>query len=165
MADQSKKEPMIGKENRPSPIDYDAPLSGMKVRDLLGVLSAHSSEQVKAFPEQFKPEHFKPEFYKPETFKPEQFKPEHFKPEFYKPETFKPEQFKPEHFKPEFYKPETFKPEHLKPEYVKPEAFKELLKPEFSKPVEKEFPSDPGDIIQQVAERVVNVLKERGFVK
>jgi|SRR5580765_632389 hypothetical protein len=145
MADQSKKEPMIGKENRPSPIDYDAPLSGMKVRDLLGVLSAHSSEQVKAFPEQFKPEHFKPEFYKPETFKPEQFKPEHFKPEF--------------------YKPETFKPEHLKPEYVKPEAFKELLKPEFSKPVEKEFPSDPGDIIQQVAERVVNVLKERGFVK
>jgi hypothetical protein len=140
MADQSKKEPMIGKENRPSPIDYDAPLSGMKVRDLLGVLSAHSSEQVKAFPEQFKPEHFKPEFYKPETFKPEQFKPE-------------------------FYKPETFKPEHLKPEYVKPEAFKELLKPEFSKPVEKEFPSDPGDIIQQVAERVVNVLKERGFVK
>src|SRR5580765_1518052 len=94
MADQSKKEPMIGKENRPSPIDYDAPLSGMKVRDLLGVLSAHSSEQVKAFPEQFKPEHFKPEFYKPETFKPEHLKPEHFKPEVYK-ELLKPEFSKP----------------------------------------------------------------------
>jgi hypothetical protein len=129
MADQPKKEPMIGKENRPTPIDYDAPLSGMKVRDLLGVLSAHSSEQLKNYPEYFKPE-----------------------------------QLKPEHLKPEFYKPESLKPEHYKPEYFKPEIFKEFQKPEAFKPPEG-FKPDPTDLIQQVAERVVGVLKERGLVK
>jgi hypothetical protein len=72
MAEQ--KEPMIGKSSRPTPIDYDAPLSGMKVRDLLGVLSAHSSANL----EFYKPEYYKPDFYK-----------EHFKPEIYKPDYLK----------------------------------------------------------------------------
>ncbi len=76
MAEQ--KEPMIGKSSRPTPIDYDAPLTGMKVRDLLGVLSAHSNEQGKANLEFYKPEYYKPDFYK-----------EHFKPEIYKPDYFK----------------------------------------------------------------------------
>ena len=84
-----RREPMIGKENRPSAIDYNAPVAGMKVGDLLGVVGAHLSEQVKAFPEFWKPEYFKPEFWKPEFFKPEFFKPEVFKPPVEK--EFKPE--------------------------------------------------------------------------
>jgi hypothetical protein len=80
------KEPMIGKSSRPSPIDYDAPLTGMKVRDLLGVLSAHTNEQIKT--ERIKPEHYKPEYFKPDYYKPEYFK------EFYKPEFIKPDYFK-----------------------------------------------------------------------
>jgi hypothetical protein len=71
-----KKEPMIGKENRPTAIDYDAPLAGMKVRDLLQILSAHHAEQAKAhYLEFYKPEYWKPEYWKPEVGKvPETFK-------------------------------------------------------------------------------------------
>jgi hypothetical protein len=74
MPDQ-KKEPMIGKSSRPTAIDYDAPLSSMKVGDLIGVLSAHA-EQAKAHPEYYKPEAYKPDFYKPEYYKPELYKPD-----------------------------------------------------------------------------------------
>ncbi len=74
MADQ-KKEPMIGKSSRPTAIDYDAPLSSMKVGDLLGVLSAHAA----ANREYFKPEIYKPEYYKPEYYKPELYKPDYAK--------------------------------------------------------------------------------------
>lgn len=80
MAEQ--KEPMIGKESRPSAIDYNAPVSGLKVGELLGALTPHFLE-----------------FYKPEFWKPEYFKPEFWKPEFWKPEVFKPpveKEFKPE---------------------------------------------------------------------
>jgi hypothetical protein len=83
---ESKKEPMIDKSNRPSPIDYDAPLAGMKLRDLISALSTHASVQITSHYEFFKPEHVKPEFYKPEAYKPEYFKPDYFKPEFVKPD-------------------------------------------------------------------------------
>jgi hypothetical protein len=111
------KEPMIGKSSRPSPIDYDAPLSGMKVKDLLGVLSAHAATN-----EQLKPEHVKPDL----------FKPEHYKPEYYKPDFYKPEYFK------EFYKPE----------FTKPDLF-------------KGGGGSPGDPVEQLAERVAEVLKNK----
>jgi hypothetical protein len=106
-----KKEPMIGKSSRPTAIDYDAPLSGMKVRDLLGVLGAHAGEQAKA--------HY--EFYKPEFFK---------------------EFFKPEYFKPELYKPEQAK------------EYKETIK-------EKEFTSPTGDPVEDLANRVAEILKNK----
>jgi hypothetical protein len=76
---EQKKEPMIGKSSRPTAIDYDAPLAGMKVRDLLGILSAHSNEQAKTHYEFYKPEYFKPDFYKPESYKPELYKPDQAK--------------------------------------------------------------------------------------
>jgi hypothetical protein len=76
MADQ--KEPMIGKSSRPTPIDYDAPLSGMKVKDLLGILGAHSAEQGKTHYEYYKPEYYKPDFFK-EYWKPELYKPDQLK--------------------------------------------------------------------------------------
>lgn len=101
MAD--KKEPMIGQENRPTAIDYDAPIANFKLRDLHAVIYAHLSEKevLKVEKEVHKPEK--------ELFKPEK--------EFHKPEK---ELFKPEK---EFYKPEHFKPEKeiLKPELTKPE--------------------------------------------
>jgi hypothetical protein len=106
------KEPMIGKSSRPTPIDYDAPVANMKVKDLLGILSAHAGEQLKTLPE-----HYKPEFYKPEYYKPDYFKPEYFK---------------------EFYKPE----------FLKPDYFKGSL-------------GDPGDPIEQFAQRVAEVLKSK----
>jgi len=109
---EQKKEPMIGKSSRPSAIDYDAPLAGMKVRDLLGILSAHSSEQARA----------------------------HY--EFYKPEYFKPDYYKPEYYKPEFYKPDQIK------------EFKEGIK-------EKEFVGGAGDPVEELANRVAEVLKNR----
>ena len=101
------KEPMIGKSSRPTPIDYDAPVGNMKVKDLLGILSAHGGEQLKTVPE-----HFKPEYYKPDYFKPEHFK--------------------------EFYKPEFLKPDYF-----------------------KGGPGDPGDPIEQFAQRVAEVLKNK----
>jgi hypothetical protein len=109
MAEQ--KEPMIGKSSRPTAIDYDAPLSGMKVRDLLGILSAHSGEQAKSHHEFYKPEFYKPDFYK-------------------------------EYFKPELYKPDLLK-EH-----------KETIK-------EKEFTGPTGDPIEQIANRIAEVLKNK----
>jgi hypothetical protein len=90
----NKKEPMIGKEDRPASaasaaIDLDTSLSQLKVRDLASLF---------------------PEYFKPEVLKPEHFKPEHFKPEHFKPEQLKPEQIKPELLKPEIWK-ELAKPE------------------------------------------------------
>lgn len=49
MAEQ--KEPMIGKQSRPSAIDYNAPVAGMKLGDVVGAVGAHLSEQTKMFPE------------------------------------------------------------------------------------------------------------------
>jgi hypothetical protein len=72
-----KKEPMIGKASRPTAIDYEASVSGLKVGELISILGAHA-EQAKAHPEYVKPEHFK-EVYKPEYYKPEYFKPDVFK--------------------------------------------------------------------------------------
>ena len=87
-----------------------------------------------------------------EILKPEQLKPEHWKPEQLKPERFKPEHWKPEQFKPERFKPEQFKPE------------KEMLKPEkeYSKP---EKPFDVPDLVDQIAQRVVEVLVERELIR
>jgi len=62
-----KKEPMISQTDRPTAIDYDAPITNFKVRDLMAIV--HSQ-----FREYFKPEYFK-EYFKPEYFK-EAFKPE-----------------------------------------------------------------------------------------
>jgi hypothetical protein len=75
MAEQ-KKEPMIGKSSRPTAIDYDAPVAGLKVGELIGILSAHAAEHAKAHREYYKPEIYKPEFYKPEYYKPELYKPD-----------------------------------------------------------------------------------------
>ena len=80
---------MIGKESRPTAIDYDASLAGMKVRDLLEVLSAHNAEQAKSSSLEF----FKPEFWKPECWKPEYWKPETFKEQ---KESVKEKQFRPD---------------------------------------------------------------------
>ena len=89
-----QKEPMIGKENRPSAIDYNAPVSGMKLGDVVSAVGTHLSEQLKSFPEHIKPELYKPEYWKPEFWKPEFWKPEYFKPEAFKPPVEK--EFKPE---------------------------------------------------------------------
>jgi hypothetical protein len=107
MAD--KKEPMIGRESRPTAMDFDAPISNFKLRDLYAVIHGHFTEKeiVKVEKEHFKPEKEK-EYFKPEK---ELFKP---------PELLKPERLKPEYFKPE--------KELLKPE-------KELSKPE--KPIDE----------------------------
>lgn len=123
MADDDK-EPMIGKDSRPSSIDEDLPIADWRYRDLVAVI--HSEIEV-----------IKPEWHKPEHWKPEHIKPERIKPERIKPEGLKPEQLKPERFKPE--------KEVLKPE-------KELSKPPF----------EIEDLADQVAERVVRLLKERG---
>jgi hypothetical protein len=102
-----KKEPMIGKESRPTAIDYDAPISDWKVRDLVAVLNSQM-ERLKytPIPEELKPE-LKPEWYKPERLKPEIIKGEK---ELVKPEK---ELLKPEK--------EILKPEQLKPELLKVE--------------------------------------------
>jgi len=65
-----KKEPMISQTDRPTAIDYDAPITNFKVRDLMAIV--HSQ-----FREYLKPEYFKPEYFK-EYFKPEKeiIKPE-----------------------------------------------------------------------------------------
>ncbi len=130
-----KKEPMIGQQNRPTAIDYDAPIANFKLRDLYAVIHSqlHTEKEIL----KVEKEHFKPEKEK-EYFKPEK---EYFKSEKEK-EYFKPEKEK-EHFKPE--------KELLKPE-------KEALKPETSKPF------DPS-VIEHIADRVIERLKSQGVLK
>ena len=94
MASDKRKEPMIGKGDRPGQADLDRKVGDMTLRDLVSVLGAGG---------------IGPETIKPERIKPETFKPEHYKPEWWKPEWIKPEAFKPELFK-EFIKPELTKP-------------------------------------------------------
>jgi hypothetical protein len=142
-----KKETMISQANRPSAIDYDAPISSFKLRDLVSIVNSQMLELVKYTPQ---PEHSKPEHYKPEHVKPEKeiFKTEK---EFRKPEK---ELLKAEK---ELIKPEK---EILKPE-------KERFKPELSKP-EKEWgvPGfEPDPVVNQIAVRVVELLKEQGLVR
>jgi len=132
-----KKEPMIGQQNRPTAIDYDAPIANFKLRDLYAVISSHLHTEKEIL--KVEKEHFKPEKEK-EYFKPEKEK-----------EYFKSEKEK-EHFKPEKEK-EYFKPEK---ELLKPE--KEALKPETSKPF------DPS-VIEQIADRVIDRLKSQGVLK
>jgi hypothetical protein len=96
MADE-KKEPVIGKSDRPGAVDLEARLSDLKLRDLVTALGSQAqlTERIKpelSKPELSKPEHIK-EWWKPELFK-ENFKPEVFKPELIK-EANKPE-FKPD---------------------------------------------------------------------
>jgi hypothetical protein len=101
-----KKQPMISQSQRPSPIDFEQPLSNLKAGDL------HTMMQTVLLPEIQKNEkvveHVKPEQFKPENFKVEkvveQLKPENFKVEKVV------EQLKPESFKPEGAKPEGGKP-------------------------------------------------------
>jgi len=129
---KAKKEPMIGRKDRPTAIDYNAKISDWKVKDLLAVVSAQVLEQLKYTPF---PEYIKPERAKPEVFKPEK---ELRKPE---KEIVKPEK---ERLKPE---KEIFKPE------------KEWIKPELSKP-EKEL--EISDLVERVAIRVVELLRKKG---
>jgi hypothetical protein len=106
MTDKNK-EPMIGQENRPSAIDFDTPVSQLKLRDLVNAVQGTIIE------EKFKPEK---ELIKGERIKEliskEQFKPEK---EFFKPEKefFKPEK---ELLKGDVIKEFAAKPPELKPE-------------------------------------------------
>jgi len=75
-----QKEPMISREDRPTAIDYDAPIAEWRIRDLMAVLDARIAELIKPEKEALKPP--EKEFLKP----PEK---EYFKPpekEFLKPE-------------------------------------------------------------------------------
>ena len=79
------KDPMISRDQRPTAVDFDVPISDFKLRDLVSVIQAQihpEKEFAKGEKELHKPEkeHFKPEkeFRKPEHFKPEK--------EFLKPE-------------------------------------------------------------------------------
>jgi hypothetical protein len=103
MASDKRKEPMIGKGDRPGQADLDRRVGDMTVRDLVSVLGGSGIG--------------------PETIKPERIKPEHFKPEHYKPEWWKPEWIKPEAFKPEIFK------EFAKPELTKPIEIDDLFDP------------------------------------
>jgi hypothetical protein len=175
-----KKEPMISSENRPTAIDFEAPVSQLKVRELLALVpwaeyfkveKEITKELHKVEKEAIKPETHKPaptflEANKAETVKPETFKPEIHKPEIHKPEIFKPEITKPEISKPEFSKPEFSKVEkEVIKEGFKPEKeiFKELLKPEGLKG-EKELKPE-GDPIEQIADRVIQKLREQNVIK
>ena len=141
------KGPMIDKESRPSPIDYEASIHDWKVRDLLAVVRA-DAERMKQEPELIKPEWQKPEHLKPERFKPEQFKPEHFKPERFKPEQLKPEQLKPEK-------------EGLKPEKeVKPDWDQE-----FEVLVDQLSTRLSAKLGDQIANQVVDVLRKQGVIR
>ena len=120
------KEPMIGRENRPTAIDWDMPVSGLKLRDLMSVVNAQISPELL----KTEKEHFKPE---KELLKGEKEK-EFFKPEKEK-EILKSEKEK-EHFKPE--------KEALKPE-------KEAFKPELSKPID---PTTIEQIVTAVMDRL-----------
>jgi hypothetical protein len=175
-----KKEPMISSENRPTAIDFEAPVSQLKVRELLTLVPW--GEYFKVEKEIAKELHkVEKEHFKPETHKPPAPFLEISKPEISKPETSKPETAKPETLKPEILKPEILKPEILKPELVKPETFKvekevskegfkaekeiikELLKPEGLKG-EKELKPE-GDPIEQIADRVIQKLREQNVIK
>lgn len=147
-----KKQPMIGQADRPTAIDYDAPITSFKLRDLVAVVNSQMLEYLKYTPQ--------PEYLKPEIFKPEHIKPEHIKPE---KEIFKSEK--------ELRKPEKellkAEKELVKPEkeLLKPE--KERFKPELSKP-EKEWEiPDPeiGRLVELIAIRVVEMLKKQGIGK
>ena len=150
MADDDKKEPMIGQDQRPGQVDLDRSVGDMTLRDLVTALGGLQTQ----FPEVLKPERLKPEQLKPEQLKPEQLKPEQIKPEQIKPEQIKPEQIKPEHFK------EWGKPEWIKPETFKPESFKEFSKPELSKPIDIDQIFDPvldalsADQLKQLGEKI-----------
>lgn len=144
-----KKETMINQANRPSAIDYDAPITSFKLRDVISIVNSQMLEVLKYTPQ---PEHSKPELIKPENFKPEQVKPEK--------EIFKSEK--------EFRKPEKellkAEKELVKPEkeLLKPE--KERFKPELSKP-EKEWDIPGFDVdilVDRIALRVVELLKKQG---
>jgi len=100
---EKKKEPLISKESRPTAIDYDAPISDWKIRDLMAILDSRIVDHLKYTPI--------PEDLKPERWKPEQLKPEK--------ESLKPEK--------ELSKPEK---EGLKPEKESLKPEKELSKPE-----------------------------------
>lgn len=161
MADQPMQ-PMIGKENRPSPIDFNAALSSLNVGQYLAL---SWGEWLKVEKEISKELHkVEKEHIKEKETHLKETKQEHLKPE-----QLKPEYFKPEHFKPELYKPEYFKPEWVKGgEQIKveKEVIKELVKPEGLKG-EKEFKPDPGldRLVEQIAERVVEILRQRGITK
>ncbi|HET7219610.1 MAG TPA: hypothetical protein VFJ02_16250 [Vicinamibacterales bacterium] len=103
-----KKEPMIEQQSRPTAIDYDKPLSELKLRDLSIVIAGHLHTEKELLKSEKEKEHWKPEKEK-EYWKPEKEK-----------EVLKGEKEK-EHWKPESFKPELFKPESLKPELSKPE--------------------------------------------
>jgi hypothetical protein len=99
---ERQKEPMIGQEQRPTAIDYDAPISGLKVRDFLTLFpwgeyfkveKEISKELHKVEKEHFKPEtHLKPELLKAEFKQEKEILKELLKPEGFKGEKeFKPD--------------------------------------------------------------------------
>ena len=159
-----KKEPMISSENRPTAIDFEAPVSQLKVRELLSLVPWGEyfkvEKEIAKELHKVEKEHFKPETHKPPVNFLEANKAETIKAETSK-ETLKPEITKPEISKPEFSKVEKevikegFKPEK--------EIFKELLKPEGLKG-EKEFKPE-GDPIEQIADRVIQKLREQNVIK
>ena len=156
MADQPTQ-PMIGKENRPSPIDFNAALGSLNVGQYLAL---SWGEWLKVEKEISKELHkVEKEHIKEKETHLKETQQEHLKPEQLKPEQFKPEQFKPEYFKPEWVKGG----EQLK---VEKEVIKELVKPEGLK-VEKEFKPDPtlDRLVEHIAERVVEILQQRGITK
>lgn len=131
------KDPMIDRANRPSAIDYEASISDWKVADLLAVITA-TTERAKYTPiPELKPEDLKPELGK-ERLKPELSKPEK---EILKGELSKVEK---EVLKGE---KEALKGEK---EYSKPDPWREQFTDKF---------------VDQVANRVVQILEEKGALK
>jgi len=138
---EQARQPMIDQTNRPSPIDFTASMSSLKVGEYLAL---NWGEWLKVEKEISK------ELHKPEK-------------ELHKVEKehIKEKELKESHVKE--IKPEWIKTEGLK---VEKEVVKELVKPEGLKG-EKEFKPDPGleRLVDQVAQRVVEVLKQQGIVK
>jgi hypothetical protein len=126
-------EPMIDKENRPSAMDFDTPIADWRVRDLVALIDVMVEDHAAFIPI------------------PEEIKPEGGKGEWRKPEIRKPEWRKPEWRKPEIRKPEARKPEK--------EILKEFLKPEQGL---KPEPFDETDLIERIAQRTAEILRERG---
>jgi len=159
-----KKEPMISSENRPTAIDFEAPVSQLKVRELLALVPWGEyfkvEKEITKELHKVEKEHFKPETHKPPVNFLEANKTETSKAETVKPETFKPEIFKPEISKENFKVEKEVSKEAFKPEK---EIFKELLKPEGLKG-EKEFKPE-GDPIEQIANRVIQKLREQNVIK
>lgn len=120
MSEKKQKEPMIGDQNRPSPIDFDAPITDLTMRDLVSVFHGQfvEKEQVKE--------------YSKEWMKVERIKEWHTKE----------------------FKELTFK------EVLKGDIIKEFKGPEL-KP-EKEVGGIDQTTIEQIAERVADVLERRG---